>query len=119
MLSGGHLCPKLLHLPTEILFIFIIERRRLRWIELDRLHLLAVDPQGDGKRLRPKRAGTTEKCAHNVLTVNRKPMKKVKGVWKHQSSRIVIRERRDTWNDALKRRAKLHHCRFHLLWSKN
>src|SRR4030095_2413110 len=45
-------------------------------------------------------------------------MNNVKRVWKRQSSRIVIRERRDTWNDALKRRAKLHHCGFHLLWSK-
>src|SRR5262245_19510994 len=102
MLSCRHLYPKLLHLPAEILSLLIIERRRLRGVELDRLNLHAIDPQGDGKRLRPNRAATVEKRAHDVFTVNRKAINNVKGVWKRQSSRIVIRERRETRNDALK-----------------
>src|SRR5262245_32896346 len=111
MLSSGGLYFKLLDLAAEILFIFIIKRSGFRWVELDRLNLLAIDPQGDRKGLRPKRSASAEKCAHNVLTVNRKAMNNVKGVWKCQSGGIVIRDRRDTWNYALKRRAKLHHCR--------
>src|SRR6185436_7607330 len=118
MLSRSHPYPKLLHLPAEILSLLVIERRGLRRVELDRLNLRTIDPQGDGKRLRPKRAAPIEKRAHNVLNVDRKAMNNVKRVWECESCGIVIRERRQTWNYPLESGAKLHHCRLHLVGSK-
>ena len=117
MIAGRQLDLHLDGLTAEVLPV-TGERRGVLLIVSRDLHLLLVDPESDGHRIRALRPQATEDDAHHVLAFDRDAVHGVEGVRQAQPGDVVRRGDRPRFDHPAALRAEAEERRLHGRWSE-